>query len=237
METTDSKEHYLDFLQLSNSTRLLPAYNTLSQQQHQQLHSYIDGLRNGQWADNLAVHGVADMLNINIQVINTITPDWTHDIQPRKQRSENTITIGLLGEQHYVALENAETEFRKQSEEKKKQQDLEDEEDRIAFKHTSKLRGIPYDTLLQEEGVADGDNTYSVAPGENQKPCPFLTDDKFEELANPSKYPYGRGGLSEERERVKDHSQEVFKPATSAYGWEVCQRHRLSPCCSVRSGG
>lgn len=41
-------------------------------------------------------------------------------------------------------------------------------------------------TLLQEEQVADGDSTFSLAPGENQKPCPFLTDKNFEELANPS---------------------------------------------------
>lgn len=63
-----------------------------------------------------------------------------------------------MGEHHSVALENAEAEFRKQSDEKKKQQELEDEEDRIAFEQSSKLRGIPYDTLLQEE-VANVDNT------------------------------------------------------------------------------
>ncbi|KAI8509442.1 hypothetical protein Bbelb_132900 [Branchiostoma belcheri] len=77
----------------------------------------------------------------------------------------------------------------------------EDEEDRVAFQETSKLRGLPYDTLLQEEQVPNGDNIYSVAPGENQTPCAFFTDDRFEELANPSKYPYGRGGLGEKRQK------------------------------------
>lgn len=38
---------------------------------------YIDGLRNGKWADNLAVQSVAD---INIEIINTITPEWAPDI-------------------------------------------------------------------------------------------------------------------------------------------------------------
>ena len=65
---------------------------------------------------------------------------------------------------------------------------------RVAFEETSKLRGVPYDTLLQEEHLQEGDTVYSVAPGESQKPRPFLTDDLFEELANPTKYPYGRGG-------------------------------------------
>ncbi|XP_035700338.1 uncharacterized protein LOC118432825 [Branchiostoma floridae] len=77
--------------------------------------------------------------------------------------------------------------------------DLEEEEDRISFEQTSQLRGLPYDTMLQDERVADGECTYSVAPGEHQKPCPFLTDEKFEEMANPSKYPFGRGGLLQER--------------------------------------
>uniref|UniRef100_A0A8C4Q2W2 ubiquitinyl hydrolase 1 n=1 Tax=Eptatretus burgeri TaxID=7764 RepID=A0A8C4Q2W2_EPTBU len=70
---------------------------------------YVAGLRSGEWADNVAVQAVAEMLNINIQVLNNITPDWMHDIHPRGSRSDNTITIGLIGEQHYVALQNSTT--------------------------------------------------------------------------------------------------------------------------------
>ncbi|XP_078660053.1 uncharacterized protein LOC144904785 [Branchiostoma floridae x Branchiostoma belcheri] len=136
------------------------------------------------------------MLNINIKVINTITPDWPVDVHPLLQRSQNTITIGQIGELHYVALQDAgvvDSETESENEE--------DEEDTVAFQETSKLRGLPYDTLLQEEQVPNGDNIYSVAPGENQTPCAFFTDDRFEELANPSKYPYGRGGLGEKRQK------------------------------------
>lgn len=78
---------------------------------------------------------------------------------------------------------------------KRKQKQLENEEDRIAFEQTSKLKGFPYDTLLQEQ-VVDGDSSYSVAPGKNQKPHVFLTDETFEELTSPSKYLYGGGDLS-----------------------------------------
>ncbi|XP_078692147.1 uncharacterized protein LOC144922342 [Branchiostoma floridae x Branchiostoma belcheri] len=136
------------------------------------------------------------MLNINIKVINTITPDWPVDVHPLLQRSQNTITIGQIGELHYVALQDASVEDSETESENE-----EDEEDRVAFQETSKLRGLPYDTLLQEEQVPNGDNIYSVAPGENQTPCAFFTDDRFEELANPSKYPYGRGGLGEKRQK------------------------------------
>ena len=68
---------------------------------------YVTALRRGEWADNITVQAVAQMRNINIEVLNTITPDWMHDIHPTGTRSDNTITLGLIGEQHYVALENS----------------------------------------------------------------------------------------------------------------------------------
>ncbi|KAI8483360.1 hypothetical protein Bbelb_389640 [Branchiostoma belcheri] len=112
-------------------------------------------------------------------------------------RGENTVTIGLMGELHYVALEKADTESTQET-----RQEMEDEEDRIAFEQTSKVQGVPYDTLLQHEQVIDdSDRTYSVAPGENQQPCPFFSDKHFEVLANPEKYPFGKGGFSEERSK------------------------------------
>lgn len=199
LEATEFKAYYSGFLQLTHIPQLSPTRNRLSQQQRREFQVYVDDLRNGEWADNLAVQAVSDMLDINIKVINTITPEWPHDIHPQQHRSTNTITIGLLGELHYVAFQSAEAAIPQEAEMTRKRQELEDEEDRIAFEHTSKLRGIPYDTLLQEEQLADTDSTYSVAPAENQKPCAFLTDEKFEELSNPSKYPYGRGGLTQDR--------------------------------------
>ena len=45
------------------------------------------------------------------------------------------------------------------------------------------------------------DDIFNVAPAESEKPCPFLSDEKYEELANPTKYPYGRGELSVDRPR------------------------------------
>ncbi|KAK4327733.1 hypothetical protein Pmani_001775 [Petrolisthes manimaculis] len=98
------------------------------------------GLRSGEWTDNLAVQGIANILNINIRVINTITPDWIHDIHPRQRKSDNTITIGLMGELHYVALENVSTETeRSESEAARKRKEMAEEEDRIAFDRTSKI--------------------------------------------------------------------------------------------------
>ena len=74
----------------------------------------------------------------------------------------------------------------------------EDAKDCITFNKESKMHGIPYDTLLQEENFSS-DTILSVAPAENEKPCAFLVDKHFEELSNPSKYLYGTGGFSVER--------------------------------------
>jgi hypothetical protein len=199
-QTTDEKRHYMGFLEFDDTT----FNNALSteEQQLQEFELYVNRLRNGEWADNLAVQGVVDMLNINIRVINTITPNWIHQIQPRQQTTDNTITLGQMGELHYVALENVQEIIRNESRFEEATNQIEDEEDIIAYEQTSKLRGIPYDTLLQDEQqLVNDDSTYSIAPGENQTPCAFLMDEQFEELANPSKYPYGRGGLSTKRQR------------------------------------
>ena len=114
LEATDFKADYSGFLQLPSSDCLSPSCNALSQQQHQEFQQYISALRNGEWADNVAIQAVCDMLNINIEVINTITSDWMHDIHPRQGRSTKTITIGQLGEQHYVAFQNNEDEITQQ---------------------------------------------------------------------------------------------------------------------------
>ncbi|XP_066269843.1 uncharacterized protein [Branchiostoma lanceolatum] len=202
LETAEAEELFSGFPDLTNA-QVATTCDTLREQQHQQYLSYISDLRNGKWADNVAVQAVANMFNINIKVVNTITPDWLVNIQPLEQTSQNTITLGQIGEHHYVAMQNVDGNEGSQAESTIQRMEVEDEEDRIAFEQTSNLRGIPYETLLQEEQVADGDNIFSLAPGENQTPFPFLADDRFEELANPSKYPFGSGGLGDTDKRQR----------------------------------
>jgi hypothetical protein len=103
----------LGFLEFDDTT----FNNALSteEQQLQEFELYVNRLRNGEWADNLAVQGVVDMLNVNIRVINTITPNWIHQIQPRQQTTDNSITLGQMGELHYVALENVQEMIRNES--------------------------------------------------------------------------------------------------------------------------
>ena len=74
LQTTNDKNEYMGVLQApANFQALLPASPT--KQQSQLYESYIRALINGEWADNLAVQALADMLRINICVINTISQD------------------------------------------------------------------------------------------------------------------------------------------------------------------
>ena len=80
----------------------------------------------------------------------------------------------------------------------KTQQDNSNEiekEDLIALEENCKLRDLPYDTCLQSELPEEANQVFSIAPGEGNKPIPLLTDTLFEELENPDKFPFGKGGF------------------------------------------
>ena len=78
------------------------------------------------------------------------------------------------------------------------QEEFEYQLDSKAFEISSKLRGLPLDTCLQLESI-DTNKIISVAPGEGAKPLNILTDQLFEEMSFPHKYPNGKGGFSQER--------------------------------------
>ena len=78
------------------------------------------------------------------------------------------------------------------------EEEFEYQQDSKAFEISSKLRGLPLDTCLQLESI-DANKIISVAPGEGAKPLNILTDELFEEMSFPHKYPNGKGGFSEER--------------------------------------
>ena len=78
----------------------------------------------------------------------------------------------------------------------------------IAIEENCKLRDLPYDTCLQNELPEEANQVFSIAPGEGNKPIPLLTDTLFEELANPDKFPYGKGRFAD-TERYKTHIEEV----------------------------
>ena len=108
-------------------------------------------------------------------------------------------TRGLQGHTtQEPALQEGLTAHESASEEDHDQEALEDEE---AFKNQAQLRGLPYDSCLHREDIEiSADNIFSVAPGEGKKPIAILTDEHFEEMCHPTKYPFGRFGLISNRE-------------------------------------
>ena len=65
---------------------------------------------------------------------------------------------------------------------------------------SSELHGLFFDSLLCQEQPCPDTSIYSVAPGEHQRPLPILTDQDFEALAFPCKFPDGKGSFSETRD-------------------------------------
>ena len=128
------------------------------------------------------------------------------------RRAEDSITEVLQNEkipdvvldQHvekniiHDSTENAKQYSHGVDETPKYDHDVEYDQECEAFETSCKLRGLPYDTCLQAENI-DFNQIISVAPGEGLKPLNILTDQSFEEMAFPHKYPLGKGGFSEER--------------------------------------
>ncbi len=114
------------------------------------------------------------MLHINITVLNTITTDYVIIVQPIECPSPHTLYLGQIQQWHFTALGKLAHVDQTQAQTETKA--AEDKEEQEAFDRTSKLVGIPYDTLLQREEQTDTDNIFSIPPGEHQTPCSILSD-------------------------------------------------------------
>lgn len=63
--------------------------------------------------------------------------------------------------------------------------------DQVALEDSLENNGLQDSTCLQLPNPDVSDTIYSLAPEEGQKPQPLHTDETFEVLANPDKYPRG----------------------------------------------
>ena len=166
---------------------------------------YLQGMGSTAWGDHVAVQGLADMLRVDIVVIATRNPNM-EPIKSCYRPARAVLHLGLIGQFHYVSLVSLNATGTAVPESMqlvpKTQEDQELREDEEEVHHQSQLRGLPYDTVMhREDGNACEDSVFSIAPGEGQKPIAILTDDHFEEMCNPTKYPYGYFGLKANREK------------------------------------
>ena len=59
------------------------------------LTKYLKRLKQGAWGDHLTVQALANMLNVNINIISTLNPDM-ESIQPNDGNSVGTVNLGLI---------------------------------------------------------------------------------------------------------------------------------------------
>ena len=122
----------------------------------------------------------------------------------------------------------------------------EDNEDMIAMEENCKLRDLPVDTCLQCEVPEQANQIFSIAPGEGSKPIPLLTDKLFEELANPKKFPNGKGGYADTKRpttitlqkyvnaRLLDQDGRFAKDIEYIFGMQYAVEHKqVKDCISI----
>ena len=182
------------------------------------------------WGDHIAVQGLADMLHVDIHIIATSDPDMD-PIKSRHPAigvihlglmgqlhyvSLHRDSTSVSGEASVSHQPPVYTHQQIQTQPQhvhvrpaqqcplaaQEQEQREQAEDDEAFHCQAQLRGLPYDTVMQrEDNNVSADNVFSVAPGEGQRPIPILTDESFEQMCNPAKYPTGKFGLMANREK------------------------------------
>ena len=66
---------------------------------------FSDDLNNSEWADNIAVQGLSDMLSIRLNIISSQNNVVTEILPTNSCESIGTINLSLLGQVHYVGLD------------------------------------------------------------------------------------------------------------------------------------
>ena len=121
-----------------------------------------------------------------------------------------------------------------------------EKEDMLAMEENCKLRDLPCDTCLQSELPEAANQIFSIAPGEGNKPIPLLTDKLFEELANPEKFPSGKGGYTDTKRhttltigkyvnaRLLDQDGQFAKDIEYIFGMQYAVEHKqVRDCISI----
>ena len=94
-----------------------------------------------------------------------------------------------------------------------------------------KFCGLPYENGLFEQDPDWCNKIIPCAPGEEQKPIPLLTDQRFEQLSNQEKNPDSQNGFLSERETST--STEICQPTLAGCWWTFCKVNWLSFRCTI----
>ena len=212
---------------------------------------YLERLASTAWGDHVAVQGLADMLNVDVHILSTTNPNM--DRIKTCHTAVGVVYLGLIGQFHYMALERQPAQVNCGSNEDHRptdapmhtsEEDHRQVEDEQAFNHQAQLRGLPYECSMHREDIdTSADNVFSVAPGEGQKPIAILTDEHFEEMCYPNKYPCGNFGLMANREKkltVRKYFNQRLLDADGRFAKDVeylltAQHRKIAVCIRHRT--
>ena len=182
--------HYSNFLPLNffftNETEAQILWN-----------KFIQDLRNGAWGDHIAVRAISDMLNITINIISTQNPNIVQ-IAPGSGTSVGYVYIGLFEQLRYVGLDRISTNTTQTNDE---DDFIDNENIHEGDEHTRQITGGPLESFMSVENPEADGQIFSIAPAEGQRPLSILTDEQFESMCNPDKFPYGIGAFNSTRDR------------------------------------
>ena len=180
---------------------------------------YLDRLSDNAWGDDVTIRGLSDMLNVTINVFSTLGSNVV-TVVPASGDSIGIVYIGLMGQRHYVGLDPVPTINDSNSvadivssvppNTNSNNNNPDNNNDTLADatieegdEHIRQITGgAPITSVLSSDDPEVEAQICSVAPAEGNRPVDIVKDKYFEELSNPTKFPYGEGGFNTDRNRT-----------------------------------
>ena len=180
---------------------------------------YLDRLSDNAWGDDVTIRGLSDMLNVTINVFSTLGSNVV-TVVPASGDSIGIVYIGLMGQRHYVGLDPVPTINDTNSvadivssvppNTNSNNNNPDNNNDTLADatieegdEHIRQITGgAPITSVLSSDDPEVEAQICSVAPAEGNRPVDIVKDKYFEELSNPTKFPYGEGGFNTDRNRT-----------------------------------
>ena len=154
------------------------------------------------------------MLNVTINVFSTLGSNVV-TVVPASGDNIGIVYIGLMGQRHYVGLDpvptindtNSVADIVSSVPPNTNNNNPDNNNDTLADgtieegdEHIRQITGgAPITSVLSSDDPEVEAQICSVAPAEGNRPIDIVRDKYFEELSNPTKFPYGEGGFNTDR--------------------------------------
>ena len=166
---------------------------------------FLYDLSNDEWADNIAVQALSDMLSVKLNIISSQNTVVTEVSPSDNCECAGTINLCLLEQLHYVGLDKIDSDENERINNENETIDNENilEGDEHTCTCSRQITGSLLETCLSLENPESkgDDEMYSIAPAEGEKPMSFMNDKHFEALCNLCNFPYRNGTYNTEREQ------------------------------------